>query len=70
MVTSSHRMNNNIIRIPIDEEAHEKLRSIKKSLKPEKKVLGEIASEIMNNADVNGMSRAAKRRAVKKGANK
>ena len=60
---SIHNMNN-VIRI--DNDAHDKLREIKRSLKPEKKLLGEIASEIIKKADINGMSKAAKRRASRK----
>ena len=54
----------NVIRI--DEEAHERLRAMKKKLKPEKKLLGEIASEIIKKADIDGMSKADKRRRTRK----
>ena len=59
---------NNVIRI--DNDAHDKLREIKRSLKPEKKLLGEIASEIINNADIDGMSKADKRRTARRTARK
>ena len=61
-------MNNNIIRIPVDDQAHERLRTIKKALKPEKRLIGEIASRIINSGNLDALIKAEKKHAARKEA--